>query len=109
MSKVLYEDKDVKITEKEVIIRCYFFPFGNSKHIPYHKIKSVDMKNFAWKGKLWGMNVTEWGYWMPGDLNRWDYNKFIAIETGSSVTPCFTCTNMDVAFRIIQEQLIKYH
>ena len=37
------------------------------------------MKNFAWKGKLWGMNVTEWGYWMPGDLKRWDYDRFIAI------------------------------
>lgn len=55
---VLYEDKDVTITDKEVIIKCYFFPFGNSKTIPYRKIKSVEMKNFAWKGKLWGMNVT---------------------------------------------------
>lgn len=103
MSKVLYDDKDVTITDREVIIKCYFFPFGNSKKIPYRKIKSVEMKTFAWKGKIWGMNVTEWGYWMPGDLKRWDYDRFVAIETGSSITPCFTCLNMEEAYRIIQE------
>ncbi len=108
MSKILFDDKDVTITDKEVIIKCYFFPFGNSKRIPYRKIRTVEMKNFAWKGKIWGMNVTEWGYWMPGDLKRWDYDRFIALETGSSITPSFTCTNMNEAYRIIQEQLHKY-
>lgn len=35
MKNILYEDKDVTITDNEVIIRCYFFPFGNSKTITY--------------------------------------------------------------------------
>ena len=106
--EVLYEDKDVVIREDMVIIKCYFFPFGNSKKIPYSKIKRVDMKKFAWKGKIWGMNVTEWGYWMPGDLSRWDYDKFIAVETGSSVTPCFTCIDMDRAYPILRRRLARY-
>jgi hypothetical protein len=102
MSKVLYEDKDVRITDRDVKIKCYFFPIGKSKTIPYSKIKFVEIKNFAWKGKIWGMNVTEWGYWMPGDLKRLDYDKFIAVETGSSITPCFTCLDMDKAYRTLQ-------
>ena len=45
---------------------------------------------------------------MPGDAKRWDYNRFIAVETGSSITPSFTCTDMDKAYRVLQEQLQKY-
>ena len=41
MSKVAYEDKDVVITDKDIKIKCYFFPFGNSKTIPFRKIKFV--------------------------------------------------------------------
>jgi hypothetical protein len=66
------------------------------------------MKNYAWKGKVWGMSATEWGYWMPGDLNRWDYEKFVAVYNGSKITPCFTCKEMDRAYQILQEQLAKY-
>lgn len=56
------------------------------------------MKNFAWKGKIWGMNVEQWGYWMPGDCSRWDYDKFIALDIGSCITPTFTSPNMDKAY-----------
>ena len=102
MPNILYEDKDVIITDKEVIIKCYFFPFGNSKTIPYSDINQIEIKTFAFRGKLWGMNVTEWGYWMPGDLKRWDYEKFIAIHTKSSIKPSFTCTDMDRAYGILK-------
>lgn len=54
------------------------------------------------------MNVAEWGYWMPGDLKRWDYDRFIAVYNGSSITPSFTCTDMNKAYRILSEQLAKY-
>ena len=43
MPNILYEDKDVIITDKEVIIKCYFFPFGNSKTIPYSDINQIDL------------------------------------------------------------------
>jgi len=54
------------------------------------------------------MSATEWGYWMPGDLNRWDYTKFVAIYTKSSIKPSFTCTDMDRAYQILNQQLAKY-
>lgn len=54
------------------------------------------------------MSATEWGYWMPGDLDRWDYDKFVAVYTGSSITPSFTCKDMDKAYLILNRQLAKY-
>jgi hypothetical protein len=66
------------------------------------------MRTYAWKGKLWGMSATEWGYWMPGDLSRWDYDRYVAVYTGSSITPCFTCKDMDRAYQTLNEQLAKY-
>lgn len=45
---------------------------------------------------------------MPGDCSRWDYDKYIALETGSCITPCFTCTNMDQAFELINKQLYNH-
>ena len=53
------------------------------------------------------MTIEERGYWLAGDLKRWDYDYFIAIQTGSSVIPSFTCTNMDLAYKILMEELNK--
>lgn len=104
---ILYMDKDITILNDRIDIMCYYFPFGTSKTIPFHKIERVEMRNYAWKGKLWGMSATEWGYWMPGDLCRWDYDRYVAIYTGSSITPCFTCKDMDRAYQILTEQVAK--
>ena len=35
---VYYQDKDVIIKGDRVIIKCYFFPFGNSKTIKFSEI-----------------------------------------------------------------------
>jgi hypothetical protein len=40
-SKVLYDDKDVKIREQCVTIKTYYFPMGNSKRIPIEEIRDV--------------------------------------------------------------------
>lgn len=61
------------------------------------------MKNFTYKGKLWGMNITEWGYWMPGDLKRWNYDKFVAVYTKSNIKPSFTCTDINRAYSILKQ------
>lgn len=39
--EILYEDKDVRITNKEVVIKWYFFPIATSKKIPLKKITRV--------------------------------------------------------------------
>ena len=107
-NNILYQDKDVIIRDDRVIIKCYFFPFGQSKTVYFHEIERVELRNYKWKGKLWGMSATEWGYWMPGDRNRWDYKNFVAVYNGSSITPCFTCTDMERAYQILSQALTKY-
>jgi len=42
--RVLFEDKDVKITNKFVYIKWYFFPFGATKKIPIKSIKKVEKR-----------------------------------------------------------------
>ncbi len=38
---ILFEDKDVKITTKEIIIKCYYFPIGRNRVIPFTDILKV--------------------------------------------------------------------
>ncbi len=39
--QVLFEDKDVKVTNKFVYIKWYFFPFAQTKKIAIKDIKLV--------------------------------------------------------------------
>ena len=69
--KIVYEDKDVRITEKYVVIKWYFFPIATSKKIPLSKIQKVERRNLGFaKYRLWGMDIAAWGYWLPGDKDR---------------------------------------
>ena len=43
-NKILFEDKDVKITDKEVIIKFYYFPICTSKVIPFSRIQNIEKK-----------------------------------------------------------------
>lgn len=38
-NNILYQDKDVIIRDDRVIIKCYFFPFGQSKTVYFHEIE----------------------------------------------------------------------
>lgn len=77
---MIYEDKDVKITNLFVYIKWYFFPFGLTKKIPIKSIKRVEKKELGWaKARLWGMDAAAWGYWLAGDKNRFSRTEFIGI------------------------------
>ena len=68
---VLYEDKDVKVTNKFVYVKWYFFPTAQTKKIAIKDIKLVEKKKLGFaKARLWGMDVSNWGYWLAGDKNR---------------------------------------
>lgn len=42
--RIIFEDKDVKITNKFVYIKWYFFPFGGTKKIALRDIKKVEKR-----------------------------------------------------------------
>lgn len=108
-ASILFEDKDVKITSKEVIIKCYYFPFAISKKIPISNIKFISFRNFAFRGNFWGFDIEEKDCWMPPDLNRLDYDHFIAIDVGEKIIPSFTCTDMEKAYKILMELFQTLH
>ena len=106
--QVLFEDRDVKITSKEVIIKCYYFPFGNRKVIPFSRIKKIEKRELGWaKARLWGMDVTQWGYWLAGDRKRWSRTHFIGIQVeGTDIKPSFTTENIDEVYDLLKK--LKY-
>lgn len=74
-----------------VIIKCYYFPIGTSKKIPFKDIAKVEVRDLGMaRMRLWGMDAMAWGYWLAGDIKRCSRDQFIAIYTGKSITPSFT-------------------
>jgi hypothetical protein len=59
-----YDDGRVACTDDAVVIRGYYFPFGE-KRVPYVKIKQVTSQPANWMGK--------WRVWGSSDLVHW-YN-----------------------------------
>ena len=53
------------------MIKWYHFPIATSKKIRLSDIQRVERRNLGFaKYRLWGMDATAWGYWLPGDKDR---------------------------------------
>ena len=68
---VLYEDRWITCTTKELVIGGYYFPFGFPKRIPYEVIRGVELVQmgvFTGKGRVWG--TSHLGYWAHLDPRR---------------------------------------
>jgi hypothetical protein len=106
--KLLFEDKDVKITDRTLTIKCYYFPIATSKKILLTDILRVEVRPLGIaKLRLWGMDAMEWGYWFPGDCSRCSRDNYVAIYTGKCVTPSFTTENTNIIFQILSNELSK--
>ena len=47
------------------------FPWGGTKQIAIKDIKRVEKKELGFaRARLWGMDASNWGYWLAGDKNR---------------------------------------
>ena len=89
-----YDDGGVACTDDALVIRRYYFPFGD-KRIPYTKITEVE------RGPMAGLSG--WRLWGSGDFTHW-YNldssrprktvQFI-IHTGSGIIPVITPNDPD--------------
>lgn len=87
----LYDDGRVALDESGITLRGYYFPFGQSKHIPYRSIREVRTAPLTWltgKGRLWG--TTSPAFWFPLDLSRPRKTTLVVLDTGAWVKPAFT-------------------
>ncbi|KAL6048420.1 hypothetical protein QOT17_021055 [Balamuthia mandrillaris] len=77
-SRVLYEDKYLRLDEEKLTLFWYYFPTGTSRTIPLSQVKSVtkaedlDLSWFAYK--TWGQGVCNiWWSWG----NRWSASNVV--------------------------------
>ena len=92
-NEVLYRDDKITITDKEVILNMYYFPFGTKRVIPLRSIKSFKCyfpRSFL-SMKSWGMGI-DFDVWWHADFQRkWGDCHAIVLNTGewpsAGITP----------------------
>lgn len=86
-----YDDGGVACTEDALVIRRYYFPFGD-KRIPYTKIKQVremPMGGLTGRYRIWGSG--DFVHWYNLDSGRPNKSiQFIIELSGASVRPVIT-------------------
>ena len=82
-SDVLYDDQYVRLTETQVIIKKYYFPFGNAKRIDYGAIESCATDKQLGIGmleyKAWGMALSSI-WWAWGGMRQDKSNLVITVR-----------------------------
>ncbi len=95
-TQILFEDKFIKITDRDVTIFWYYFPFAISKIIPLEEIKNVELEElclFKGKYRMWGMDFHL--RWFPMDFKRPSRTHFISIDNGCKIKPSITSDKID--------------
>ncbi|KAK6753140.1 hypothetical protein RB195_012625 [Necator americanus] len=113
MAKVLFEDKWCKITSDSLIIKCYYFPLGNSKKVDTKNIIGVfyveqNLSEQCFRVKGWGMSFSP--CWWACDLRRcWHdssgpvhYN--VVIDCGETLYKGFTV--VDIKYFLEQLRMV---
>ena len=84
--KILYSDSLIEITDREILFRHYYFPFGGDRRVSLNQLESIQVRNPSiWFGswRIWGGGPRTW---FPLDSARPGRDTiFIAFLRG-----CFT-------------------
>ncbi|VDD89210.1 unnamed protein product [Enterobius vermicularis] len=95
---VLYEDKFCKLTKEALLLKLYYFPWGNKKipvrDICYVYYKKQESRNDLFKTKDWGMTLSP--IWWACDIGR-SFRGFgqarycnVVIDSGSPIMAGFS-------------------
>lgn len=102
----LYEDKYMTITNYDITLNCYYFPFCQKKVIPIKEIKDVelfDLKFGTGKYRVWGGTIN-W-LWYPLDWRRIFKDKAIKLDLGKKIVPAISPETPEKAYNIIKSLL----
>jgi hypothetical protein len=101
----LYKDGLVEITDREVIFRRYYFPFGGDKHVPLDQIERVQIRPPSiWFGswRIWGSGGRTW---FPLDGARPSRDAiFVAFLRGCFMRIGFTVEHSKEAAEVLRGQ-----
>jgi hypothetical protein len=91
-----YDDGGVACTDDALVIRRYYFPFGD-KRIPYTKIEQVRRRPMSgWTGRyrIWGSG--DFVHWFNLDASRPGKSVMFVIKTsGGPIRPVITPDDPD--------------
>lgn len=102
----LYRDRWIECTTEALIIRGYYFPFGNKKTILYDRIRG--MREIAM-----GPATGQWRIWGSGDFRHYanldpgrpHKKRALILDLGKHVRPVITPDDVDQVKAIIQARL----
>lgn len=106
-SDVLYDDSYVRLTETQVIIKKYYFPFANPKTINYADIErcatGAQLGLTAMDYKTWGMSLSPI-WWACGPILRGDKVNLVITVRNKWPSCGFTVENLDAVMQVLREK-----
>jgi hypothetical protein len=100
---MLYDDGLVALDDNSVLIRRYYFPWGN-KRIPYSSIRSFT-RLAPIRVRKWRLSGSgDFVHWWNLDLHRSKKNVAIVIDVGKWIRPTITPDDPDAVEHILSER-----
>jgi len=106
LTSALYRDRWIECAPHALIIRGYYFPFGNKKTIPYGRIRSIremEMGPLTGRGRIWGSG--DFRHYMNLDPGRPRKKRALILDVGGFVRPVITPDDAATVRAIIESRL----
>ncbi len=104
----LYRDRRIQCTTEALVIRGYYFPFGNKKVIPYDRIRSIhqyNMTSLTGQWRIWGSG--DFRHYMNFDPDRPRKKEALIIDVGKFIKPVITPDHPAQVINIVESRLTQ--
>lgn len=98
-----YDDGLVRLDERGITLRRYYFPWAGAKVVPYDEIKAVrvrptGVRTGAWR--IWGSG--DFRHWFGLDVHRRSRSQVVDLDVGQWVHPSCTPADPDRMLAILR-------
>ena len=103
---MLYDDGSLQITNDELIIHQFYFPFSRPRRLRLDSIQRVELKPLTLrdgKGRIWGMGLGP--IWFHSDALRFFKKHYIQVDTGAVIKIGLTPMRLGDFFQILRKQI----
>jgi hypothetical protein len=110
ISKMMYSDKLITITNDDIIFQNYYFPIKKPKVVKINNIKIISVEKPTLRNGKWRLHGTgNFKIWFPADYSRPKRDRiFFADLTNQWIKIGFTVENGDIVEKIFRSMgLIK--
>jgi hypothetical protein len=103
VAEPLYADRLIKLTDAGIEIDRYSFFVGGKKHIPWHRVRSVEVRDLTpttGRYRIWGTSRP--GLWFNDDPGRRHKSTALVLDIGAHVKPVLTPDDPDAVLAVIK-------